>query len=228
MVSFFTTFIYGMDKQLSSTTQVFLRQGSIFDEDGKADLIVVGKNQQRMLQQTGVVTARAKYLSEQIVYVKHKEGNYAYKKELKSKILRVTEPKIVRQSHWNEVAAKEDTLVTYICKRRHNENGGLSQVLFFGGEATDEALKDLAICYREILLEGIKTIGVRKIAIPEFSGEFGFSYKEMAAIIVREIVNFVESHPDGYAQIDLFINENSEMDEYSRLLSSAEDAQDKR
>lgn len=234
MVVFFTVFAYGMDKQLVNTTTISVRYDSIFDEDVNADLIVIGKNQQQMLQPHGVsVRTRAKSFSDQTVYVKNAETDSVIKKEIKSKILRVSEPKIVRQFYLNEETAQEDTIVTYTREQCYSRNGELQNELFIGDKATDEALKDLAVCYRNLLSEGIRKIGPKhnkKIAIAELSREFGLSYKDVAAVIIKEIVDFVESHSHGtgYSEMDLFITEEeSESNEYERRLSAAVAAQDK-
>jgi len=226
-MSSLTICVYGMDKQLCNATEICLREGSIFDVDGKVDLIVVGKRQQKMLQGTRVVPARSKYSNDKIVYVKHDSGSYVHKKEMKSMVWRVAEPQIVRHSYYDEGTGKEGNCAIYTRKQCSYPDCVWSKVLFFGAQALEEALKDVSLYYRKILTEGLHKIGKkRSIAISalniELNAKFGLSYKEVAAVVVKEISDFVKKHSDEYSRIELFLKERCEFDEYDRLLSLAE------
>ncbi len=104
---------------------------------------------------------------------------------------------------------------------RKKDNGKVKFAYYQGDEALEEALKDIRVCYKTVLAKGI-TAGKRSIALPALGAQkcpFGSFPKEKAApVAVEAILEFIKNNPKMYDRIELFVEEDFEVDLYKELL----------
>lgn len=242
-----TFFVHGMEiNPLSAkpeSTKFCVFKGLLFDEDGKVDLIVVGKNQQRLFKQfkasNDIRPGIVKY--SQVVYTKNKDDSKCSKpvekKIINSALLTVVEPCIAhkREKQVEDVSdlfgrpvlMSANEHCSYTVQR-------LSSIIphklhwlhqtFDGDEAIREAAKDLVLCYKNVLAEGLKLIGEKKersIVFPTLSTEVGFPWEDAVLAAMRAIIEFIKENPYAYSSIKLCIKTQSEFDKYRKMFPSA-------
>ena len=251
-------FLHGMENKntlnfLIAQTTIQLTKGNIYDVDGKVDFIVVGRVQQGMLRDGCYVDVRkvgkvnkgcisSVYIKNKKFdsasgddtykscgfYTEHELSQCVYQQKLQSKILRVVEPRISKRTTDRE---------EYYFYYRWRE-GLLKQCR--GHEAVEEALKDLAVCYTNVLVKGCKelqekelknitlsVLGIdvglpkeelKSIALPALGNDVGVPRPDAACIAVTTILEFIKNNPKGFSLIHLFVKKRSDFAQYKEFL----------
>ena len=242
-----TVFLQGMEVQnsfdfLVGPTTVRLTKGCIYDVDGQVDLMVVGTNQQNSLHLPWGSDKRPGFITEVYenkVFIHNKDDDSAsdeeiYKpcnhrgfvknpptKKIQSKVIQVVEPRIFFQDgdlandyyyHYFELK-NSNGYCTYINKPYYRE------------KAIEKAKKDLAICYHNVLSEGLKEN--KSIALPTLGMQVGFPRKEAAGVAVKAIIDFIainnNDNVPSYELIHLFVKKGSEFELYNNLFMERSD-----
>jgi hypothetical protein len=216
-----TTFTYPMEpnswNMISHETKITMIKGSLLDTN--TDLIVVGTNQQQMLQgftydNSEFDLGRICYPEKNIVYIRNNNSDdnssklfpnydkkqlWTHKKEMLSKVLSITEPTLIddhyiaenKNPSWNNLrGAKEYS----ICGKN------LATVL-------------LTSCYEAALLQGIEELKYNKekrITFPLLGTAVGFSTEDATLAAAAAFIGLSESYPDAYNLIELFVEKDSE------------------
>lgn len=224
-----TALLHGMEDQNSLSfpigkTIVKLTKGCIYDADGTVDLMVVGRVQQKQLQEPSFGdlfdTGMMFNVKENIVYIKNKETDdsasdddtykpypnpnrnrrelwkHAYTKQLQNKVIAIIEPRIF----------KEYRLFSYV----------RNDMEFVVPKAFEEASKDLALCYNKLL----DIPSIKDIAIAPLGTDVGFPRDQAAPIAVKTIIEGIKNNPDKFASIHLFVKKRSEFALYTELLKN--------
>lgn len=226
MMNLFIFFVQGMESNHWSITpygtKINLTQDAMLDvyadQNNKVDLIGIGLNQQSSLKnkENGHVPP---LVGQCIIY---DSGKY----NSKFKSCYISEPHIfyVDGGHY-PVRCHRDAILYYEVQR----GKGLER--FFKERAQREALKDVALCYKNFFSVGLQKLGEKKdksIAIPMLSIDFydegktfdnnGLPKKEVAIVLIQQIVDFIKNNPGAYNRMELFAEDEFEFDLYKELL----------
>jgi hypothetical protein len=265
---------------LINQTTVKLTKGCMFDADGKVDLMVVGKNQQKMVKRFNAnMIIPGMILYPETVYEKNRNDDSAsdddtYKpymnvgfnnnnekkwetverKIMNSELLKVVEPCITRmRKREKKVEDVTDEFLRLSVKHTRGSSCIYDQLVqpvevfvynvirlspiipnqlnwlhqtFYGDEAIIEAAKELALCYKNVLAEGLTILDKKQeksIAISALGTDVGFPREDAAPVAVATILEFIKtSGNDGiepYALIHLFVKKRSEFARYKELLA---------
>lgn len=215
-------------------------KGDVYSCHQLADIMVVGRNQQRQLQAPSFGDSRhvgkIHCLDDKIFYAVHKEldsasnddtykpfmahdtdlWRKAEKKKVDCKLLEIIEPRIMYRS----VEYNGPKLYGYFPTRVHTEQPGtFINPEFFGDDAMDQAGNDLAVCYNTALDNGLEILKPKKdttIILSELAVEVGFPGKDAAPIAFKAIIDFI-AHNSGYAYVQLFVKKHSQFLLYHAL-----------
>lgn len=226
-------------------TKINLTKGFIGDAGDRVDCIVLGRQQQRTLQEPslGDLNEIGKMNFQDCIYRKSKEDESAsdddtYKpyeqadyssKDEKTKIWKRTiaievntdvvtiiEPRIMKTSSYD---SEYNTIeVPYYVNQKSCWDGAK------GVKAIEEAEKDLKMCYEKILgrlAEHVRDKNEKNIALQALGTEVGFPREKAAPIAVKTVVEFIQNHPGVYTAIELFVKKHSEFKLYQELLTQS-------
>ncbi len=198
-----TAFLQGMENQnsvsfLLGKTMVRLTQGCIYDFDRTVDLMVVGRNEQRILKDFDFVdiswVGRVREVENDTVYIKNKgtdspsdsdDDTYtklwhnAPTKQLNCRVISVVEPWIVQEGYCGDICPLKPGC--FYSKNQYQS--------FYENGLIMEAKKDLACCYHEVFDAGQR--GERRIALPLLG--IGFSIEDTASAAVTAILTYIRT-----------------------------------
>lgn len=237
-----TALVHGMDTTQTldfpfHQTIIRLTKGSMFDADGKVDLMIVGRVQQRTLQAPDFgdssEVGRIDQVHANTIYTKNKDTDsasdddiykpyatfennspwqQAHEKKMQSRVLSVIEP------HIKMKAFNDRQTWSYYAERMHRSSmvdlnsSNKEQVL-------QAAKKDLAICYKKALLQGLRK--EKSIAIPALGTDVGFPREDAAPVAIATIIEFIKtSTTEPYELIHLFVEKRSDFVRYKELLAA--------
>jgi hypothetical protein len=126
----------------------------------------------------------------------------------------------------SEELEKYVTYPHYETLRLDSENKFADCVSYEGDQIIEEASKDLALCYANVLLDGLQRLGEKKeksIALPTFGTRcdslgFAFPRKKAACVAVKSILTFIKDNPNAYDRLELFVEKQSEFKSYIQFL----------
>jgi hypothetical protein len=241
-----TAFMHGMETTTNTLdfpihqTIIRLTKGSMYDVD-KVDFIAVGRVQQRTLQAPNFgdlyTVGLISKVPNNMVYIKHKDDDSASdddtykpydnaelekkelwkradKKVMQSRVLSVIEPRIRMKDFkdwqtWSYYAERIHSSSMVDLNSRNKEH------------VLEEAKKDLALCYKNALLEVLRK--EKSIAISALGTDVGFPREDAAPVAVAAIIEFIKtSVNDGtepYELIHLFVKKRSDFARYKELLA---------
>ena len=204
-------------------TKINVNKSSISQADGKVDVIVVGYNQQQMLADSGNNLA----LSVGTCFYNQKHGMWIKDKEDdnddKNKLFIHPTRRVVFSQNINEKSDKNfyattctkplniiepyvrfdivDSLLKYTVERlrpdQYCENKTFNILFFCNEKAIQEAIKDLSLCYINILERIVLDLSKKKqknIALPTLSTEVGLPRSKAARIAIKTILEFVKNN----------------------------------
>jgi hypothetical protein len=199
-------------------------------------LIILGKNEQRKLQQatSGGRTrvGEVSLVRNNSIFIKHKgcdsasdddtfkpftlgikkSWNDAYsKKYVKCSIVTIVEPRIEYEYFVDDMPRQYG----YFPTRVTEEKNVVLEPEFFGEKALEEAKKDLAVCYENALLTGSIMLGQmpdKTIAIDPLGTAVGIPGKDAVEVAVESVREFIEHTPHVYALIVLCVKKRSSFD----------------
>jgi hypothetical protein len=223
-----TLFACGMEKEKHWNitlygTKINLTQGNMLatyaDGKNKVDLIVVGYHQQETVgcgSICGYPVGECRQ-GKNIKFIKDNScGNVSHFSQRGDYniCLKVTEPFIEFEYFLLEkIKCSYNQVVQW-----DNEN---YDTVYEDEQAIEEASKDLALCYKNVLNDGLKRLGKREeksIAIPTLGVEVGCFPREKAALIaVQSIFEFIRNNSDVYNCMELFVQEQCEFELYKLL-----------
>ena len=246
-----TALVHGMKNQLEiaffiEQTAVHLRKGCMYDADGTVDLMVVGIVQQRKLREPnfeGFFNVGVMHqVAQNKVFIKDKDDDrsdsdtyepYSYigshwepilnrfierkivSKIMSNRVLSVIEPCISRGARGGPARGQW----SYDAKR---EDGSLISLLIPDKQKViEEASKDLAVCYKNVLHTAS---GEKSIAIPALGTDVGFPREEASSVAVKSIFEYIKANAHdstkAYENIHLFVKKRSEFEWYKELLEA--------
>jgi len=158
------------------------------------------------------------------VYFVTKNDEYEYfpLREDYNVCLSVLEPYVWR-------GAKEYCYNSVRSVKRDNDDWQLIFEYYRGDQdlVIKEALKDLGLCYRTVLFQGLQELDKkeqRSIALPTLGVEDGdsndFPKDKAAPVAVKSIIEFIKKNRGAYNTIELFVEEDFEFDLYKEFLMS--------
>jgi hypothetical protein len=124
----------------------------------------------------------------------------------------------------SEELEKYVTYPHYETLRLDSENKCADYFSYEGDQAIEEASKDLALCYANVLVDGLERLGEKKeksIALPTLGtrcSNFAFPRKKAACVAVKSILTFIKDNLDAYDRVELFVEKQSEFKSYIQLL----------
>lgn len=245
-----TTFAHGMEiipktwSIISGTTTINLTRGTLSQANGKTDVMVVGRAQQKTLQVSklgdNLKVGQINYSADCILYEKSKEDESAsdddtyksfisstnnkkklwekaQKKYICQSLMTIIEPRIQIEHYCNE--NDQDIEGFLYCTERQNtiRQDRSSYHEFLESKAIEEASKDLITCYLTALNEGFKT-SQKSIALSALGTEVGFPREEATPLAVATILQFIKDFPTAYDHIELFVKKRSEFELYKNIL----------
>jgi len=207
-------------------------RGAIYEQDGKVDIIVVGQNEQKQLDRTAyfdndnsigsVVKKRLNAVcimkkesdsssnedhDNPTQWIKHRDHNYV-DKDMGSCVLAVLEPRV--SNSW------------YGKKRENYFYDNLQ-----GEDAIAKALKDLTLCYTNVLIKGIEELVLCKkkdksIAIPSLSTTYPIPRKDACCTALAAVITYVKNNEKNsekrYNKIILYVKKRFEFEMYKNIL----------
>lgn len=236
-----TALVHGMDdtKTLDfpfHSTTIRLTKGSMFDADGKVDLMIVGRVQQRQLRAPDFgdssEVGRIDQVHANMIYIKNKDTDsasdddtyksytssennstwqHAHEKTMQSRVLSVIEPRI-RMKDFGDWQTW-----SYYAERIHSSS--MVDLNTMNKEQVLEAAKkDLALCYKKSLLQGLRK--EKSIAIPALGTDVGFPREDAAPVAIATIIEFIKTSAEPYELIHLFVKKRSDFARYKELLAA--------
>lgn len=246
-----TAFAHGMEEATSLSivvhgTKINLNKGSVGSADGRVDLMVVGRTQQRTLQQPTLgdssFVGEIRYAPKRIFYEKNKEsesasGDDTYKEfdkvdgkrlwknafqtTMNCDVMQVIEPCIMTREYFDD--QKDDYVEGfYYYATQRQDSTEVSRICeCVGDKAIAQACKDLAVCYNNVLAEGLEKLGAKvdkNIALASLSTAVGLPRDTAAPVAVAAILEFVKNNPKAYSCIELFVKKQLEVESYTALI----------
>lgn len=222
-------------------------KGDISRYGDRAEVMVVGWNQQRKLQEPDFGDIRdIGFLiphAEKTLYTLPKESDSAsdddtytpflredtdlWKKAQKTvvacRVLKITEPRIMyenfKTSHDTILKIPHGTTHGYFPQRWINRNE-CQDLCFYGEEAFQEANNDLSRCYQTILEQGTPLASETGIiVINSLSGDVGLRRDQVAAVTFKTITNFLKDKSNKYVSVMVFIKKRFELEFYGKLIA---------
>jgi hypothetical protein len=107
------------------------------------------------------------------------------------------------------VINKEEKLFEYIVRREDINKKTSFVETFINKVALKEALKDLELCVRNVLTEGLEKIPNEDKSIALSTLGIGFPDKKAAKTTVATMLQFIKKFPAAYSHITLFVKKDS-------------------
>ena len=244
MMSLFIFFVQGMESNswsiTSYGTKINLTKGSILDADGKVDVVVTGRNQQRLLVNANdwllSKIGDCSYNVKRGLWIKNKEDDSASDgdrdnlfehhtnyENINTKGHKIFFKKTTKSICINEPCIRyEQGSYKYSVDRPDPDYKQMLQsLLFYNDEAFKQATKDLDMCYTIVLEKVVLDLSEKKeksIALHTLSTEVGFPRKKATPIAVSAVLEFIKNNFGAYDRIELFVKKRFEFDLYKELL----------
>lgn len=214
-------------------------KGDISRYGDQAEVMVVGWNQQRKLQEPDFGDIRdvgtliphggktlytlpkeSDSASDDDTYTPFlREDTDVWKKAEKTvvacTVLKITEPRIMHE----DFKTSHGKTHGYFPQRQVDNSSQWEDQIFYGEDAFTQANKDLSGCYRTILKTG--TVLVNQTGIIAFNalgGDVGLRRDEAAAVTFKSITDFLKDHNE-YKSVIVFIKKRSELEIYRKLIA---------
>lgn len=211
--------------------------------------IVVGKNEQYMLRggliytsnQVGTVyshhsTINTTKKKNQNIYIAPKKAARELPGELErklfeptfipidsKKIIRIVEPRLMKEFYWNEDKKEYlEGFLYHIMRKSLRTADVFISFDLHGNNALEEAQKNLAFCYTTSLRYIGKHIRgeQKRIAFLPLSERMGLSLQEAAKIALTTIDSYVQQYPREYLSIYLCMYTQNQYAYYNELLTN--------
>ena len=208
VIMMYHNYFYSMESMISYIymgTKINLKKGFYNNCDKKINCIVFGKNEQQYVENNFADQwlVGCTDLSDKKIYMN------GYKKYVEKQAIGVIEPLLF-------INPKSKQYYYYAEKKNEECIYGIKH---FGELAKEAALRDLRLCYENVLERGIKEKRKKqRIALPSLARMGKFSYLDFAAVTVGTILDFIKNNPNGYSLIELFIETSIELELYKALI----------
>ena len=232
----FSILNFCMEESLApcTKTEINIRKGSIYDADGKVDILVVGLREQKRLDRTFHIVDKKGYEIDTIGAVQFMRRSLSdvsiMKKEDDSNSTEETDHhpcEIIKHRDHNFYEKKMNSRVLVVVEpkmsnvwygnQRENYEYIKKDDVLYGEDAIQAAKIDLFKCYNSILKAGLQKLGDKKdksIAIHTLSTSVGFPRKDAAIVALMTIIVFIKNNPEAYSRIELFVKKRFEFTEY--------------
>ena len=186
-------------------TKINIKEGAPWNEKEKVRCIVVEINEQKLLEKV----VPDEYLVGHITF-SQKAMN---EKRLKTQYIHVVEPLLYTSQYSGQYY--------YYVEKQYQNGNHIFGIKYYDKEAFNEASKDLALCYKNVLIAGMEFNKEKNksIVLPMIGKAVGFPKEKAVEIAVSEIFQFIMKSPQAYSCIDVCVGNSYEAQLYKDQLS---------